>query len=121
MGTPNSERLKFTKLNPDTVKKLEEVAALDGSVEEMCFYADISRQTYYNWMKANPNMQERFDNLRQRPFLKARQTIVKNLDNPQHAFEYMRRKKKAEFSDRSEVEIGASESIIDILNRLNKR
>jgi len=88
-----------TKLDDETVKKLEEVFALDGTVEEACFYAGISRQTYYNWVKEKPELLDRFEALRQRPFLKARQTIVKALDNPDHAFKYMTKKKKAEFGD----------------------
>ena len=104
MGTPNSERVKFTKLTPETVKKLEEVFAIDGTVEEACFYADITRQTYYNWVKDDPKMYERFDRLRQRPVLKARQEIVKGLsDNPEFSLKYLERKRKAEWSPRSEV------------------
>ena len=71
-----------TKLSPEVVNKLEEVFALDGTVEEACFYAGISRQTYYVWIKNNKELHDRFEELRQRPFLKARQTIVKNLDQP---------------------------------------
>ena len=97
-----NEEGKFTKLTPETVNKLEEVFALDGTIEEACLFADISRQTYYNWIKDNKDMEERFDILRQTPFLKARRTIEKSLDNPQYAFEYMKRKKKNEFSERLE-------------------
>lgn len=91
------------KMTPENIKKLEEVFALDGTISEACFYANITTQTYYNWIKEFPDMKEQFDRLRQRPFLKARQTIVKSLDNPQYAFEYMKRKKKDEFSDRQEL------------------
>ena len=94
---------KFTKLTDDVVKKLEEIFLLDGTVEEACFFAGISKQTLYNWYKENPKMQERMDALRNEPFLKARRTIVKNLENPQYAFEYMKRKKKDEFSERAEL------------------
>ena len=94
---------KFTKLTDDVVKKLEEIFLLDGTVEEACFFAGISKQTLYNWFKDNPKMQERMDALRNEPFLKARRTIVKNLENPQYAFEYMKRKKKDEFSERAEL------------------
>lgn len=97
-----NEEGKYTKLTPETVNKLEEVFALDGTIEEACLFADISRQTYYNWIKDNKDMEERFDILRQTPFLKARRTIEKSLDNPQYAFEYMKRKKKNEFSERLE-------------------
>lgn len=98
-----NEEGKFTKLTPETVNKLEEVFALDGTIEEACLFADISRTTYYNWIKDNEEMEERFNILRQSPFLKARRTIVKSLDNPQYAFEYMKRKKKNEFSERQEM------------------
>lgn len=92
-----------TKLTPEVVTKLEEVFALDGTVEEACFYAGISRNAYYEWIKAKPELNDRFEELRQRPFLKARQTIVKNLDQPEHAKWYMERKKKLEFAGRSEL------------------
>ena len=98
-----NSRGKFTKLTDDIVKKLEEIFLLDGTVEEACFFAGISKQTLYNWFKDNPKMQERMDALRNEPFLKARRTIVKNLENPQYAFEYMKRKKKDEFSERAEL------------------
>jgi hypothetical protein len=91
-----------TKMTPEVVTKLEEVFALDGTVEEACFYAGISRNAYYEWVKANPDLNDRFNDLRQRPFLKARQTIVKNLDQPEHAKWYMERKKKYEFTPRQE-------------------
>lgn len=92
-----------TKMTPEVVTKLEEVFALDGTVEEACFYAGISRNAYYEWIKAKPELNDRFEELRQRPFLKARQTIVKNLDQPEHAKWYMERKKKLEFAQRNEM------------------
>lgn len=92
-----------TKMTPEVVTKLEEVFALDGTVEEACFYAGISRNAYYEWVKAKPELNDRFEELRQRPFLKARQTIVKNLDQPEHAKWYMERKKKIEFAGRTEM------------------
>lgn len=88
-----------TKLTPEAIKKLEEVFAIDGSIAEACFYADISQQTYFNFVKRFPRYVERFNALRERPYLKARQTIVKALDDPNHAFRYMERKKKKEFGN----------------------
>lgn len=95
-----------TKLTPETVTKLEEVFALDGTVEEACFYAEISRNAYYEWIKANPALNDRFEALRQRPFLKARQTIVKALDNPHDAQWYLTRKKRKEFGENVDVTSG---------------
>jgi hypothetical protein len=106
------------KLTPETVKKLEEVFAIDGTVEEACFYAEISKQTYYNWIKEFPEMAERFDALRQRPFLKARQTIVKALDDPNHAFKYLERKKKKEFGVNMDITTDG-EKVIPLLSGIN--
>ena len=92
--------IEFTE---EVVKKLEEAFALDSSIEEACFYADISRQTYYLKIKERPELSDRFEELRQRPFLKARQTLVKSLDQPENAKWYMERKKKKEFASRSEI------------------
>ena len=87
-----------------TLKKLEEAFSIDSTVEEACFYADISHQTYYNWVESFPKLKERFDSLRNKPVLKARQEVVKGLDgNPEFSLKYLERKKKQEFSPRTEM------------------
>jgi len=91
-----------TKLDPITVKKLEEVFAMDGSVKEACFYADISTKTYYEWLKKNPELGNRFDALRQKPVLIARQTIFKDLkDDVTTAKWYVERKRRNEFAQKT--------------------
>lgn len=103
-GTPNSKRKKFTKLTKETINKLEEAFAIDASIAESCFYANISTQTYYNWIKDNPELKERFDALRERPVLLARQTAVKKLsESYSNAMDYLSRKRKKEFSQRQEL------------------
>ena len=92
------------KFTDAVVRKLEEVFALDGTVEEACFYAGISRETYYQHIKEKPALADRFEELRYNPVLKARQTVVKKLgENYQNAMDYLSRKRKAEFSPRQEV------------------
>ena len=71
----------MTKLDDITVKKLEEAFAMDCTVGEACLFAGISRQTYYTWIKENPELLDRFEHLRETPVLKARSTIIKGLDN----------------------------------------
>jgi hypothetical protein len=92
-----------SEMSEEKVKKLEEVFALDGTIEEACFYADISKTTYYNWLEKKPELVDRFEALRQRPILKARQTIVKGLDQPDNAKWYLSKKKKKEFGDSVDV------------------
>lgn len=94
-----------SKMTDEAVKKLEEVFAIDGTIEEACYYADISRQTYYDWIKENPELVDKFERLRERPVLKARTTVVNSLGNPEHAFRYLSKKKRNEFADRIEQDI----------------
>ncbi|HAW52213.1 MAG TPA: hypothetical protein DCX54_07795 [Flavobacteriales bacterium] len=98
-GVPTGTMVKLT---PERRLKLEEAASLDCSVPEMALWANVSRATVYNWMKQDPELKERLDSLRETPFLKARTTIVDNLDKADTAKWYLERKKKKEFAQRQE-------------------
>ena len=91
-------------VTPEVRTKIEEVAALDGTVEEMASYAGIGRQTLYDYIKENPVFSDRIQALRERPVLKARNTVMKAIEEPQHAEWYLERKKRNEFSPRVEVD-----------------
>jgi hypothetical protein len=108
-----------SKLTPDVRSKIEEAASLDCSVREMAYYADVSHQTIYNWLDPKSDffdgkLAERVEKLRERPILKARQTIVKSLDTPQFALEYLQRKRKKEFGDSQDITSGG-EAIAPVL------
>ena len=93
-----------TKMTEVVIGKLESIFALDGSVKEACYYAGINPDTYYEFVKNNPEYTERFEALRNRPVLLARQTVVKKLsENYTNAMDYLARKAKKEFSLRTEV------------------
>ena len=94
---------KSPKLTEDTIRKLEEAFSIDASVKEACYYADISTDTFYRWIKKYPKLSYKLERLREKPVLKARQTVVRSLDNPDYAFKYLERKKKDEFSPRQEL------------------
>jgi hypothetical protein len=86
----------------ETINKLEEVFAIGGSDKEACFYAGISHQALYDYQTKHPEFTERKDMLKEKPFLKARQTIVKALDNPKDAQWFMERKRSTEFGEKTE-------------------
>ena len=93
-----------TKLTDEVRKKMEEVAALDGTIEEMAYYCDVARQTIYDWLKNDKEFSDKIDRLRERPILAARQTVVKEAKaNYSNAMDYLSRKRKNEFSTRSEL------------------
>jgi predicted DNA-binding protein YlxM (UPF0122 family) len=89
-----------SEFTDEVVKKLEESFAIDATVEEACFYANISRQTYYNNVKEGTALFDRFKALRERPVLLARQTAVSKItESYQNAMDYLKRKRKDEFSE----------------------
>ena len=92
------------KLNENTVKKLEEAFAIGCSIPEACYFANITKQTLYNWYEKMPELREKFDRLKERPVLKARATIFNNLDKTDTARWFLERKRKREFSTLAEVE-----------------
>ena len=83
------------------IKKLEESFAIGASIGEACFYANISHQTYYNHVKDGEELFERFNALREKPVLKARQTVANDLGNVETAKWYLERKRKGEFSQQN--------------------
>jgi hypothetical protein len=91
-----------TVMTEEVVNKLEEVFAIDGTVGEACFYANISKQTYYDWLEKNPGFSDRVAELRERPVLLARKTVVKNLSNPAGAQWYLTNKARKEFGMRGD-------------------
>lgn len=85
------------KLTPDATQKLEQMYSMDSSIKEIAYYLDVSAQTIYNWKEKNPELFDKLERLRERPVLKARQTVIKSLDDPNHAFRYLEKKAKKEF------------------------
>ena len=93
-------------MTTEVVLKLEQAFAIDASVEEACSYAEIARNTFYEYLKKNPSFQDRIDDLRQRPTLKARQTVVKHLEDPNNAFKYLEKKRRKEFGQNIDITSG---------------
>lgn len=87
-----------TVFTEEVLKKLEEAFSLGCTDKEACLLANISPASLYNYQNENPEFIERKELLKQDPILKARQTVIKALDDPEHAEWYLERKRKGEFS-----------------------
>lgn len=71
--------------------------------EEACAFANVPTSTFYDYQKRHPEFSEEKERLKQNPILKAKKTIEATLDDPKNAQWYLERKKKDEFSTRSEL------------------
>ena len=69
-----------TLMTAATVNKLEEAYLMGCSDLEACLFADISRQTLYNYQKKNPEFVERKERLKTNPIMRAKKVQLKDLD-----------------------------------------
>lgn len=102
MSKHKEKRGRPTVFTPQILDKLEQVFAIGGTDEEACFYAGVGKSALYNYQQDNPDFVERKEALKNKPILKARQTVVNALSETQHAQWYLQRKAKKEFSERTE-------------------
>lgn len=87
------------KITDEIVKKFKEAFALGCSIEEACYYAEISRPTYYAWIEKNPELFDEFDRLMQKPILMARQAVVSGLTGDKHfSYQFLKAKRPQEFA-----------------------
>lgn len=92
------------KLTGAVLGKLAVAFSIGSTIEEACFYANIDPDTYYRWVKKYPTLSEYFERLKNKPILKARESVVHSLDNPDMALKYLERKRREEFGRRVEIE-----------------
>ncbi len=105
-GNPVGRPDELTDINR---QKIEEVAALDGTIEEMAYYVGVSKQSIYNWFKRDPEFFGRVEALRQRPVLAARTEIVKGIKGDKDfSLRYLERKRPSEFMPNAKVILGGS-------------
>ena len=105
-------------MTPETVDKLEQAFAIGCTDIEACLFADISKQTLYNYQDKNPEFIDRKQKLKEMPVLQARTTVVEHLqDDPGSAKWYLERKKKDEFGANQKIETEIT-NIEDIINAI---
>jgi hypothetical protein len=90
--------------NRDKVQKLIDAFKMDSSVIEARAWAGISLGQWDYFNEIHPAFSEIKEQLSQLPCLSARTTVVASLkSNPMMALEYLRHKKRDEFSTRAEL------------------
>lgn len=85
------------KNKKSVLAKLREAFAIGASDEEASLYAEISVDALHRYQKNNPAFRKEKIMLKEKPTLKARQTVVRNLDDKELAFKYLTKKRRDEF------------------------
>ena len=124
MGRPKKDKAyryryvgRHTKLTEECVSKLEHAFSIGANVTIACYMASISRETYYKWIKENPDLSDRFDNVRQKLPQLALQNIANGIEKLKDiplSERYLARKLPNEHADILRVEnIGDANSVSD--------
>lgn len=94
-----------TVMTAEVVSKLEYGFMRGLNVTECCHYADISRQTYYEYLEKNPGYSDRIEELRSYPAAKAKLNVVEAIENGDTDLSkwWLERKNKDEFSTKQEI------------------
>lgn len=105
-----------SKRTPEIEDKLVQAFSLGATIVGACYYAEISESTYHDWAKADPEFSERMIAHKQKPILKALQTVAGDLDNPNTA-KWLLEKKHVDFKPKQDVDhnINQLEVVGDIL------
>lgn len=105
-----------TVMTPETIDKLRQAFLIGATKEEASGYAGISKVTLYSYIEKHPEFVNEIEKWQNEPILKAKTTVVKNLDDTKNAQWYLERKAKAEFAPRQEhtgADGNAIQAIID--------
>ncbi|MAI17103.1 MAG: hypothetical protein CBC71_06365 [Rhodobacteraceae bacterium TMED111] len=109
-----------TVMTPETVNKLEQAFALGCTDLEACLFAQISKQTLYDYEKKNPKFSDLKVMLKEMPVLKARQAVLNGFDSDSKlAFDYLKNKKSDEFSTKTKSEVSGEIALSNILDDIS--
>jgi len=103
----------------DKESKLRQAFSIGCTVDEALCYAEMRKTEWLEFLSKNADFLHEIEQMRLKPLVKARFAAVKSLDNVKDAQWYLERKKKDEFSLKTETEHSgdALTSLADFLKK----
>lgn len=102
------------------LESLRQAYLIGATNEEAAHYADIAPSTLYLYMENNPEFSEQIKAWKNQPILKAKQKVVRDIEKDTNTAKwYLERKKKDEFSPRSEVEPIIGDPLGELLKKFD--
>lgn len=82
------------KKTEEVIGLIESILKIDWTIEEASRHAWINPDTYYRRVRADPELYERFEKAKQYPFILARKTLMKGMQEGDNksAIEYLKRR-----------------------------
>jgi predicted DNA-binding protein YlxM (UPF0122 family) len=105
--------------NPDTVGNLKFAFSIGCNITEACVFAEVSRDAFYDALKKDPDFSDKIEKLKLNPVIKAKQTVFKDLENPQTARWLLERKASDEFGTKQTINAKV-EGSVGVVHDLSK-
>lgn len=104
-----------TVMTPEVVSKLEHAFSMGCTDIEACFYADISKQTLYDYQAKYPAFVDRKEALKANPIMKARMSVFNKLEEDADlSLKFLERKCRDEFSLKQDVNLGGQKDGVPV-------
>jgi hypothetical protein len=104
-----------TVMTDDVLDKLRQAFLFGATKEEACAFADIGYRTLYDYIDRNPEFSQEIEKWQLNPILKAKVTVIKDLDDTKNAQWYLERRAK-EFKPKQDLTTNDKDLPTPILN-----
>lgn len=111
-----------TKLTKALRERIRAACLLGATNQEIALSAGVSEKTLYNYLNNDSDFLQDFESWKNSPILKARKTIIDNLDQPRVAMWFIERKSR-ELPTQLQVEtkVIKTEQLVDVSDDVLKR
>lgn len=109
-----------TKRTPEIEGLLRHAFALGSTTGVACFSAGIAESTFYSWTESDPEFMESMYALKNKPVLKALQTVTDSLDDPKIATWYLE-KRHEDFKPKQDVDVNVSGELSEMMAEAQAR
>ena len=97
------------------VKKLEDIFKIGGSVKQACAYAEIAKQSYYEFVKDKPKLLDHFEHLSENITIVALNTVAKAIpSNPSIAMTILERKMAKDFGETKQLNVNVKSTSFSV-------
>lgn len=96
-----------TIMNDKAVAKLEHAFMMDCNVTQACLYANISRNTYYDYIEKHPSFKTRVEDLKQNMLLRSKMVVARDILQHQKVdtAKWFLERKDDSFSNKNETKV----------------
>jgi len=92
----------------DIVKKIEDIFIIGGGVKQACAHAEIAKQSFYDFLKDKPHLDDHFKDLQERLTIVALNTVAKAVPtNPNMALTILERRMNKEYAETKNINVNS--------------